>query len=92
MATNQSNAIGPNTRPTLEEPLNWMTKRPVSSPIVIGATRREKIGPTTSSPSTAESTLIAGVIIPSPISSPAPTINAQRSRRARRSARACNRP
>ena len=92
MATNQTSTISPNTEPTPEAPLNWMAKSAMRSPSVIGMTAPEKLGTATPSPSTAESTLIAGVIMPSPIRRPAPAISAQSSMRARRSVRSCRRP
>ena len=44
----------------------------MSSPSVTGHDRAERLGAATPRPSTAESTLIAGVIMPSPIRRPAP--------------------
>ena len=64
--------------------LNWTANRATSSPSVIGMTAAEKLGAATPRPSTAESTLIAGVIIPSPIRRPAPAIRAHKSIRVRR--------
>ena len=46
--------------------------------MVIGITAFPKAGVATCNPSTAESTLIAGVMMPSPNSSPAPSISNQR--------------
>ena len=64
----------------LEAPLHWMANSPVSSAMVIGMTYGAKAGVATPSPSTADSTLIAGVIMPSPNSRPAPSISDHSSR------------
>ena len=75
MTTNQTMRTGPNTIPMPDVPLNWMANSAVRSPIVIGMTVWPNAGVATCSPSTADSTLIAGVMMPSPNSSPAPSIS-----------------
>ena len=63
---NQTPITGPNSRPTAPVPKRWIMNSTVSTTSVIGTTRSLKSGETTSSPSTADSTEIAGVIMPSP--------------------------
>ena len=75
MTTNQMARIGPNTMPMPAVPLHWMANSMVKSPTVIGMTVWPNAGVATCSPSTADSTLIAGVMMPSPNSSPAPSIS-----------------
>ncbi len=58
--------IGPKKPPTAPVPKRWTANSPVSTISVIGTTRSSRSGETTSRPSTADSTEIAGVIIPSP--------------------------
>ena len=74
ITTNQIKRIKPKTIPMPDVPLNCTANSAVSSPIVIGMTVCPKVGVATCSPSTADSTLIAGVIIPSAKSNPAPSI------------------
>jgi hypothetical protein len=57
---------GPNRRPTASVPKRWIANSAVSTVSVIGSTSDFSPGAATFSPSTAESTEIAGVIIPSP--------------------------
>ncbi len=57
---------GPNSRPTAPVPKRWMTNNAVRIVSAIGTTSESSDGETTSSPSTADSTEIAGVIMPSP--------------------------
>ena len=57
---------GPNILPIAAVPRDWIANRPIRIAIEIGSTRCSKTGLTTVSPSTAESTDTAGVIIASP--------------------------
>ena len=61
-----SSMIGPNIRPTLAVPRDWMKNRPIRMAIAVGITKALNPGLTVVSPSTADSTEIAGVIIESP--------------------------
>lgn len=72
MAVNQRIITGPNTRPTAAVPLRWTRKSTTMIAAVIGTTASSSDGSTTLSPSTAESTEIAGVIMLSPKNSDAP--------------------
>ena len=56
----------PNRRPTAPVPKRWIANSTVRITSVIGTTSVSSAAPTTSRPSTAERTEIAGVIIPSP--------------------------
>jgi hypothetical protein len=58
--------IGPNNRPTLPVPNRCAAKSRVRMTAATGSTTWLSCGAATSSPSTAESTLIAGVITESP--------------------------
>ena len=58
--------IGPKKPPTRPVPKRWTKNSPVSTAIVSGMTSSFRSGETTSRPSIADSTLIAGVIMPSP--------------------------
>ncbi len=64
--TNQTPITGPKSRPTRPVPNRWIANRPTSTTSVIGTTTESRLGDAISSPSTAESTEMAGVIIPSP--------------------------
>ena len=66
MTANQNTITGPNTRPIRWVPKRWTEKRTTITAIVTGITRSWMLGSTTFTPSTAERTEIAGVIIPSP--------------------------
>jgi hypothetical protein len=66
MTANQATITGPNSRPTAAVPQRWIPNSTVSTPSAIGTTRCARLGVATFRPSTAESTEIAGVIIPSP--------------------------
>lgn len=66
MATNQRNMIGPNTTPTLCVPKRWARKRAMRTTSEIGTTADASPGATSSKPSTALSTDIAGVMMLSP--------------------------
>ncbi len=57
---------GPNIRPTLAVPRFWIAKSARTISTVTGTMNGCRLGATISSPSTAPSTEIAGVIIPSP--------------------------
>ena len=63
---NQTIMMGPNSAPTLPVPRFWTANSPPTTSSVIGMTNGLNAGVATSSPSTAESTEIAGVISPSP--------------------------
>ena len=63
---NQVIVTGPNSRPTAAVPKRWAANSTVSTTSVTGTTQRCSAGAATSSPSTAESTLMAGVMTPSP--------------------------
>ena len=71
-AENQMINIGPKTRPIFAVPKRWIENRPINMPIVIGMTKGVKAAVTSSSPSSALSTEIAGVIAPSPYNKAAP--------------------
>ena len=92
MTTNQTSRTGPKTTPIPEVPLNWIANSAVRSPMVIGTTISAKAGVATCRPSTAETTLMAGVIMPSPNSNPAPSISAHSSSRMPRFLCSCSRP
>jgi hypothetical protein len=66
MQTNHTSITGPKIFPTPVVPRLWIRKRMTRITIVIGSTTCSNIGVATASPSTAESTEIAGVMIPSP--------------------------
>ena len=72
IVANHTTITGPNSRPTAPVPKRWMANRPIKIATEIGTTAESSPGLTNSMPSTAESTLIAGVIIPSPNSSAVP--------------------
>ena len=64
-AANHSPMTGANSRPTAVVPWRWIANRPLATAIVQGRMIDDKLGAATSMPSTADSTEIAGVIIPS---------------------------
>ena len=66
MVANHTIITGPNTAPTVPVPVRWMANRAIRITTEIGTTHASAAGATISMPSTAESTEIAGVIIPSP--------------------------
>ena len=72
MVTNQTTIIGPKTRPTLAVPRFWTRNSANRMATVIGTTNVRSAGVTTSRPSTAPRTEIAGVMMPSPYRSDAP--------------------
>jgi len=63
---NHTTITGPNSRPTAPVPKRWMRNSTVMIAIVISTTNDSSAGAATFRPSTADSTEIAGVIIPSP--------------------------
>ncbi len=63
---NHAITIGPNSVPMRPVPRLWTENRPIRIATVIGITTGRSAGVTTSRPSTAESTEIAGVSMPSP--------------------------
>ena len=72
MATNQTIITGPNSRPTAAVPRRCTANSTTMITAVIGTISSSSDGSTTLSPSTAESTEIAGVIMLSPKNSAAP--------------------
>ncbi len=77
MERNQQRMIGPKILPTCAVPRRWIAKSAVRMTTVSGTTTSSKRGVTIRRPSTAESTLIAGVMIPSPKSRPAASMSSQ---------------
>ena len=71
---NHTAMTGPNTRPTAPVPSRWAMNRPTMITTVMGMTRPDTDGAATLTPSTAESTEMAGVIMLSPKNSEAPKI------------------
>ena len=63
---NHTTMIGPNTLPMAPVPRLWMANRATRMPIEMGTTKSEIPETASSVPSTADSTEIAGVIMPSP--------------------------
>ena len=63
---NQTRMIGPKALPTRRVPWRWTRNRPIRMPTEIGTTQVLSAGATTSSPSAAPSTEIAGVMTLSP--------------------------
>ena len=72
ITANQTAITGPNSRPTTPVPSRWIRKRPIRIAAVIGSTMSPTPGAATSTPSIADSTEIAGVIMLSPKNSDAP--------------------
>lgn len=72
MVTNQTIITGPNTRPTAAVPRRCTRNSSTMINAAIGTTSPSSDGSTTLSPSTADSTEIAGVIMLSPKNSEAP--------------------
>ncbi len=66
MARNHSTITGPKKAPTFAVPWLWMKNRNASTPSAIGITKWLTLGAATCRPSTAESTVIDGVIMLSP--------------------------
>src|SRR3546814_992752 len=71
-AVNHRIVTGPNTLPTFSVPKRWAMNTANSTITTIGTIQACSCGATTSRPSTADSTEIAGVITPSPKNSEAP--------------------
>ena len=61
-----TSTIGPKSAPTRATPRDWIKNRAIRMATAIGRTSGRKLDWTTVSPSTAESTETAGVIIASP--------------------------
>jgi hypothetical protein len=72
MVTNHTSVTGPKILPTVAVPRLCMAKSATRMTMVMGMMYGSKRGVATSSPSTALSTEITGVIIPSPYSSAVP--------------------
>ena len=72
IVVNQRTMIGPNIRPTAPVPSLCTAKRTTMIVAVIGTMKLSSDGSITFTPSTAESTEIAGVIMLSPMNSAAP--------------------
>ena len=70
--TNQMTMTGPNSRPTAPVPSRWTRNRARMIATVIGMTRLDTDGAATLTPSMADRTEIAGVIMLSPKNSEAP--------------------
>ena len=66
MLMNQSMVIGPKRKPTLPVPRCWIENRPMRRATVMGTMAWSRPGAATFRPSTADSTEMAGVIMPSP--------------------------
>ena len=65
-AANHSTHTGPNSNPTTPVPCFWIANSATSTPTAIGTTYGLNAAVPTSRPSTADSTLIAGVSTASP--------------------------
>ena len=72
ITVNQAIITGPKTRPTDSVPRRWTRNNMVMMTAVIGTTYSASDGSTVFRPSTADSTEIAGVMMPSPKNSDAP--------------------
>ena len=83
MTAKNSRMTGPNSQPTAPVPKRWTANRPTRMASERGTTRWARLGLTTLRPPTAEVTLIAGVIMPSPKNSPAPKMPSVTSRNVR---------
>ena len=70
---NQSSMIGPKARPMRSVPLRWIWNSATRMTRVMGTTEPPSPGAASSSPSTALSTEMAGVMTPSPKNSAQPT-------------------
>src|SRR5579875_1727848 len=73
IATNHTHITGPNTLPTRPVPRFWNQNSASSTITVSGTTQRDSAGAATLKPSIADSTVIDGVITPSPKNSEAPS-------------------
>ncbi len=65
-AANHTNMTGPNRRPILAVPRLWNANKVMRMTRVSGTTKGAKALLSTSRPSTADSTVMAGVSMPSP--------------------------
>jgi len=65
-AANHTNMTGPNSLPTTPVPKRWITNNTVNTVNVIGNTSCPNPGTATLTPSTADNTEMAGVMMPSP--------------------------
>ena len=74
ITVNQKHMTGPNRRPTAPVPSRWARNSTTMIATVMGMTRSDTDGAATSTPSTADSTEMAGVIMLSPKNSEAPKI------------------
>jgi hypothetical protein len=74
ITVNQTPITGPNSRPTAPVPSRWTRNRQTMIAAVIGTTKSDSGDATTLTPSIADSTEIAGVIMLSPKNSEAPKI------------------
>ncbi len=72
MTVNHTAITGPNSRPTAPVPSRWIRNRPMMITAVTGSTISRTDGAATSTPSTADSTEMAGVIMLSPKNRDAP--------------------
>ena len=81
IAVNQMPITGPNSRPTAPVPSRCSRNRPTMIAAVIGTTRSDTDGAATLTPSIADSTEMAGVIMLSPKNSDAPNTPERRQRR-----------
>ena len=66
ITTKYSSITGPKNSPILAVPLDWMTNSAMMMSPDSGSTRCDRLGCATASPSTAPSTVTAGVIMLSP--------------------------
>jgi len=66
MTANHTSITGPNSRPTRSVPCRWMANTPIRMATVRGTTSCSNTGVATFRPSIALSTVMAGVIMPSP--------------------------
>ena len=66
MTRNQTSIVGPKMPPMALVPLNWKAKRPTRITAEMKGTLWAKLGSKVFKPSTAPSTEIAGVMMPSP--------------------------
>ena len=66
MATNHTSMMGPNSLPTAPVPRDWIMKSAASTTTDKGTIKWSSVCETTPTPSMAESTEIAGVIMLSP--------------------------
>ena len=84
IATNQAIITGPNSRPTAAVPRRWTANSTTMITAVRGTISSSSPGSITFTPSTADSTEIAGVIMLSPKNSAAPKMPSEASSAVRR--------